>query len=65
MENRKKSLVDRFDEDYFLPETRNHASYPKAFEAAAEKFEVEHKFEPPFNYDAFRMRKVRKRKTRR
>ena len=62
METAKKTIVEKFDEDYFLPEIRNHPSNPKAFEAAAEKFENDKGFEVPFNYDNFRMKKKRELK---
>lgn len=55
-----QKLIDLLDE-YFLRELSKHSSNPKAFEAAADKFEQAHGVECPIDYDAFRKRKERKR----
>lgn len=50
-------LLYAFDE-FFTKEIPKHPSNPKAFEAAADRFEERHGFIPPFTYDGFRKQKL-------
>lgn len=58
-----KSMLDILD-DYFYKELKQARTNPKAYEAATDKFEQDHGFDPGLSYRAYRSRKDRKKKSR-
>lgn len=58
-----KSVIELF-EDYYAKELRTARSNEEAFIRAVDKFEQEKEISAPPSYDAFRMRRYRKKKTR-
>ena len=58
-----KQFLDLLD-DYYAKELRGAKSNAQAYEQAVEKFEREVGVNAPSSFDAFRMRKYRKKKTR-
>lgn len=56
-----RSLMEVFD-DAFQREIKQARTYPEAYEKATMAFEKDHGFPAFSSYDAYRMRKKRKRK---